>query len=72
MLKHFRNDYNISLYKISVFFFFVFFLFFFIAVANAFLLLWQLKIFINLQWEKLKLAFIAMSFFDKRFTKMFL
>ena len=35
--------------------------FFFIAVAQALWLLWQLKVSIDLQWEKWKLGFIAIS-----------
>ena len=42
---------NISLYKNIVF----------IAVAQALWLLWQLKVSIDLQWEKWKLRFIAIS-----------
>ena len=46
-----RNGSNISLYKIIVF----------IVVAQALWLLWQLKVSIDLQWEKWKLRFIAIS-----------
>ena len=50
-LKLCRIVSNNSLYK----------LLFFIAVSQAFWLLWQLKVSIDLQWEKWKLRFIAIS-----------
>ena len=49
-LKFCRIVSNVSLYKNILF----------IAVAQALCLLWQLKVSIDLQWEKLKLRFIAL------------
>ena len=49
-LKFCRIVSNVSLYKNILF----------IAVAKALCLLWQLKVSIDLQWEKLKLRFIAL------------
>ena len=54
-LKPCRIVSNNSLYKKKMFFFF------FIAVAQALWLLWQHKVCIDLQWEKWKLAFTAVS-----------
>ena len=44
---------------------------FFIVIAHVLSLLWQLKVSIDLQWEKSKLAFISvlLQMFRKRFYR---